>query len=235
MSRKDDFFKSDFVGSERRGYHHGNLREALIGAARRLVAERGPAGFTLADAAKLAGVTAAAPYRHFADRDALMEELAARGFAMFGERLLKAWDLGRPDTVKAMHRMGTAYLGFARDEPGLYSAMFGSVRTLEAPNAGAAADRALDVLFQASAAILRDHGAPVTGARDLAFQVWSLSHGIAMLTVAGHLAPRSGCDPEGIMDSAASALVEMAIRRAIARRAGARRHAGQSTHALKSA
>ena len=60
--------KQNFFGGGRRGYHHGRLRDALVEAARTLVAERGTAGFTLAEAAKRVGVTAAAPYRHFSDR-----------------------------------------------------------------------------------------------------------------------------------------------------------------------
>src|SRR5437899_12899595 len=64
----------------RRGYHHGNLREALIQAALDLIAKKGPAGFTFADAAGSAGVSAAAPYRHFRDRDELVADVARRGF-----------------------------------------------------------------------------------------------------------------------------------------------------------
>ncbi len=74
--------RNDFCGG-RRGYHHGRLKDALIEAARSLVAERGPAGFTLSEAAKMVGVTAAAPYRHFSDRNDLMSELARRGFESF--------------------------------------------------------------------------------------------------------------------------------------------------------
>ena len=74
-------------GAGRRGYHHGNLREALIRAALDLIAEKGPAGFTFADAARSAGVSSAAPYRHFRDRQALLADVARRGFELFEERL----------------------------------------------------------------------------------------------------------------------------------------------------
>ena len=69
--------KDDEPGA-RKGYHHGNLREALIRAALNLIGEKGPAGFTFADAARAAGVSSAAPYRHFRDRDALMADIAMR-------------------------------------------------------------------------------------------------------------------------------------------------------------
>ncbi|GAC1335880.1 MAG: TetR/AcrR family transcriptional regulator [Beijerinckiaceae bacterium] len=204
--------KQNFFGG-RRGYHHGRLRDALVEAARSLVAERGTAGFTLAEAAKRVGVTAAAPYRHFSDRNELMGELAGRGFQLFGERLARAWDDGRPSPVEAFSRMGTAYLAFAQEEPGLYAAMFGNVQTLAAPGPGAAADAALETLRRASGAVLRAHGAPETAGRDLAFQIWAYSHGVAMLAVSGHLAASKGCDPATILRHGTSNLVEMTVRR----------------------
>lgn len=205
-----------FLGGERRGYHHGRLKDALVEAARSLVAERGPSGFTLAEAAKRVGVTSAAPYRHFSDRNDLMGELARRGFEQFGEALARAWDQGRPDAIAAAKRMGAAYLEFARREPGLYSAMFGNVQTLHEPGPGAAADKALATLRNATEAVLRQHGAPVEGGLALAFQLWSLSHGVAMLAMAGHLGPGDGCgDPAEVMNGAASALFETAVRKAM--------------------
>jgi AcrR family transcriptional regulator len=208
--------KNNFFGGERRGYHHGRLKDALLEAARTLVAERGPAGFTLAEAAKRVGVTGAAPYRHFADRNDLMSELARRGFEMFGNRLEAAWDNGAPDPVTAASRMGAAYQEFARAEPGLYSAMFANARTLANPEPGAAADKALETLRKATTAILRAYGAPESGARALAFEIWALSHGVAMLTLAGHLTPEhDGCHPAEVMQGAANSLFESAIRRAL--------------------
>ena len=89
----------------RRGYHHGNLREALIRAALDLIAEKGPAGFTFADAARSAGVSSAAPYRHFRDRQALLADVARRGFEFFEERLDRAWNDGQPRSVSSPSRM----------------------------------------------------------------------------------------------------------------------------------
>src|SRR4051812_44426799 len=109
-----------------RGYHHGNLKEALVQAALDLIAQKGPAGFTFAEAARSAGVSPAAPYRHFRDRDELLASIAQRGFEQFEARLNAAWDDGRPDTVTAFERVGKAYLAFARQEPAFYSAMFES-------------------------------------------------------------------------------------------------------------
>src|ERR1700744_6041516 len=109
-----------------RGYHHGNLREALLQAALDLIAQKGPAGFPFANAPRMAGVSPAAPYRHFRDRDELLSSIAQRGFEQFEAALTAAWDDGRPDTISAFERVGRAYLDFARAQPAFYSAMFES-------------------------------------------------------------------------------------------------------------
>src|SRR5258708_8973584 len=96
-----------------RGYHHGNLKVALLQAALGLIAEKGAAGFTFADAARMAGVSPAAPYRHFRDRDELISSIAQRGFEQFEASLTESWAARRPDTVTAFERVGKAYLAFA--------------------------------------------------------------------------------------------------------------------------
>ncbi len=132
---------------ERRGYHHGNLREALIRAALSLIAEKGPAGFTFAEAARSAGVSPAAPYRHFRDRDELMADVARQGFARFEGMLARAWNDGLPDALTAFGQIGKAYLAFARTEPAYYSAMFESGLPLDAhPDLQQAGDRAFAIL-----------------------------------------------------------------------------------------
>src|SRR5579871_6974253 len=134
-----------------RGYHHGNLKEALIQAALDLIARKGPAGFTFAEAARWAGVSPAAPYRHFRDRDELMASVALRGFEQFEAALARAWDEGRPDVFNALDRLGKAYLEFARAEPALYSAMFEAGVPLSAnPALREASERAFAVLRAAA-------------------------------------------------------------------------------------
>lgn len=202
-----------FFGLGRRGYHHGRLKEALVDAARELVAERGPEGLTLAEAAKRVGVTGAAPYRHFPDRQALLGELARRGFELFSERLSLAWGDGGPSAGAAMHRLGGAYLAFAQAETGLYGAMFGNARILDAPEPGAAANKALAILRGAAAAVLADAGSPGADPKDLAFEIWALSHGVAMLALAGCLnAARPESDPAAILGRATESLIEGAAR-----------------------
>jgi AcrR family transcriptional regulator len=200
--------------SMKRKYHHGALKEALIEAALELLAEGGPANLSLGEAAKRVGVTAAAPYRHFASREELLNEVTRRGFLSFGEALEKGWDEGRPDAASAMWRMSAAYLAFARAEPGLYAAMFGSASTLAAEASADAADHALEILWRSVVAFLQQRGAPAQGARKLALQVWALAHGVAMLAVSGHLDPAKGLDPEPVLDGAIRNLMESAARRA---------------------
>ena len=128
-------------------YHHGNLREALIQAARELIKEKGPGGFTFADAARSAGVSPAAPYRHFRDREALLADVAREGFQRFEAMLATGWNGGKPDAMTAFNNVGKAYLAFARAEPAYYAAMFESGLPPDlSPDLRASSDRAFAVL-----------------------------------------------------------------------------------------
>ncbi len=176
-----------------RGYHHGNLKEALLKAALDLIAQKGAAGFTFADAARMAGVSPAAPYRHFRDRDELLSSIAQRGFEQFEARLTAAWDDGRPDTVTAFERVGKAYLAFAREEPAYYSAMFESGLPVDvSPALMAASERAFAVIRAAAErlAALAPPGTPRPPALMMALHIWSMSHGVASLFARGDAARR---------------------------------------------
>jgi AcrR family transcriptional regulator len=189
----------------RRSYHHGNLREALVDAALDLIAEKGPAGFTFAEAARQAGVSAAAPYRHFRDRDALMADVARRGFERFEKQLAAAWDDGRPTLRQAFERVGKSYLAFARDEPAYFSAMFESGLSINAHRElQEAGDRAFAVLrgaCEALAAAMPAAKRPPT--MMMALHIWSLSHGIASLFARGDAARRVlPMTPEDLLEAA---------------------------------
>ncbi|WP_336485554.1 TetR/AcrR family transcriptional regulator [Methylobacterium nigriterrae] len=177
---------------DRRSYHHGNLKEALIEAARRFIAERGVGGFTLVDAARLVGVTPAALYRHFRGREALLEEVAGRGFADLAERLARALT-SRGTPLERFTRMGEAYLTFAEEEPGYYAAIF---ETRGANLGTGLPDRPspFDLLVEALQATFPDGFAGVDP-RFIALEVWALSHGLATLSAAGQL-PRGPGTPD---------------------------------------
>ncbi len=179
-------------GAGPRSYHHGNLKEALVRAALELIAEKGPAGFTFADAARWAGVSPAAPYRHYRDRDALLADVAKRGFDAFAAALAKAWNDGKPDPMSAVDRLGKAYLAFARSEPAYYSAMFEAGVPGDAdPELREAGDRAFNVLRGAAeqlVALMPAKGRPP--ALMVALHIWSMTHGIASLFGRGDAARR---------------------------------------------
>ena len=181
------------TGRNERGYHHGNLKEALLQAALDLIATKGAAGFTFADAARIAGVSPAAPYRHFRDRDELLSSIAQRGFEQFEQALTEAWDDGRPDTVSAFERVGKAYLAFAREKPAFYSAMFESgLATDVSASLQSAAERAFAVIRAAAErlAALAPPGSPRPPALMMALHIWSMSHGVASLFARGDAARR---------------------------------------------
>ena len=189
---------------QRRGYHHGNLREALIEAALDLIARKGPAGFTFAEAARWAGVSSAAPYRHFRDRDALIADVALRGFELFTARLEKAWNNGRPDAFRAFENVGHAYLAFARDEPAYYSAMFEAGVPLDGnPELREAGEAAFAVLRRAAetfCARLPSEKRPP--ALMMSLHIWALSHGIASLFARGDAGRRSvPMTPEELLEA----------------------------------
>ena len=95
---------------KKRGYHHGNLRQALVEAALMLIEAKGPTGFTLSEAAKEAGVTPAAVYRHFEGREDLIAEAARQGYEIFADLMQFAYDKGQPSALAAFEATGRAYL-----------------------------------------------------------------------------------------------------------------------------
>lgn len=153
-------------------YHHGELRTALLEAASKILEEQGLASLSLREAARRAGVSHNAPYRHFPDRDSLLAEVAAAGFRRLGEAM--AGKQGRA--------MGEAYVRFALGNPGLFRLMFGGELKLERHAGLAAAARATyDALVQA----FRSQPG-IADAEMAAAAAWSLVHGLAQLLLGGH-------------------------------------------------
>jgi AcrR family transcriptional regulator len=106
-------------------YHHGGLREALIEASYELVAKQGAENFLLAEACRLAGVSTAAPYKHFRDRDEILEIVVARAFDELADRSMAAVEAEGVGTLEGIMAMGEAYVQFAIDEQRLFRLMFG--------------------------------------------------------------------------------------------------------------
>jgi AcrR family transcriptional regulator len=178
-------YTSDDPGARRDSYHHGNLREALVAAALVLIGERGPGGFSFAEVARAAGVSPAAPYRHFRDRNALVAEIARQGYERFADDLERAWAEGRPDPVTAIENVGKAYLAFARREPASYAAMFETGFPLEEDAMLLrASERAFGVLRRAAEFACASHrGGARPPALMVALHLWAMAHGITALFI----------------------------------------------------
>ncbi|MFS4437909.1 TetR/AcrR family transcriptional regulator [Paracoccaceae bacterium GXU_MW_L88] len=186
-----------------RGYHHGNLKETLVEAALKLISEKGPRGFTFAEAAREAGVTPAAPYRHFKNRDELIEEVARRGFETFLGGLEQ---ISGPDDspVDAFYDANSTYLAFAQSNPGYYIAMFEAGVNIDGnPGLKLAAGRALDALEAAVGRMFEnmpEESRPP--AAMVAHHIWALCHGIATLFTLGRPGERVAQDADKMLRNA---------------------------------
>ena len=187
----------------KRGYHHGNFRQALVDAALELIAEQGPTGFTLSEAAKAADVTPAAVYRHFTGRDELIAEVARQGYDIFAALMEFAYNDGKPSALAAFEATGRAYLAFARKYPGHYKAMFESGLNMAAhPDLAQVAGKARAVLERAAERLA---GQLPPGKRPPATMfsahVWALSHGVVELFARGAPGAQSPFPPDDLLEA----------------------------------
>ena len=189
--------------SPRKTYHHGNLRQALVEATLVLIEEKGPLGFTLAEAARAAGVSGAAPYRHFKNREELIGEVARQGFELFAECLERAFADGQSSVLAGFSAAGGAYLDFAQKNAGHYVAMFESGISLAGdPELARSADRAMAVLVRMAEG-LSAHLPPErrSPASMVARHIWALSHGVVELFSRGTPGDRAPCRAEEVLES----------------------------------
>ena len=187
----------------KRGYHHGNLRQALVDAALGLIEEKGPNGFTLTEAARDVGVTPAAVYRHFEGREDLIAEGARQGYVIFADLMEHAFNDGQPSALAAFEQTGRAYLAFSRRYPGHYVAMFESGISINRnADLSAAANRAFRVM-ERSAQALSEHIPPERRPPPQMFwaHVWALSHGVVELFARGSPGTKSPFPPEDLLES----------------------------------
>jgi len=175
--------RSPEPGFCRRGYHHGNLKEALRAAARQLILEKGPHGFSLVEAARFAKVSPAAPYRHYKNRNGLLMDIAQQGFNLFAKRLQQAWANGTLDPVSALQRVAEAYIAFARQEKAYYATMFGTAYSGEINEQfRESGNYAFQMLTDMVAQLPLDFsGTGPNSIEEISMQIWALSHGAATL------------------------------------------------------
>ncbi|WP_027284959.1 TetR-like C-terminal domain-containing protein [Rubritepida flocculans] len=164
------------MSTSEKPYHHGDLRSALLDAADALLDQGGDGAVSLREAARMAGVSATAAYRHFADKEALLAALAARHFAEFGAALA-----GKP-----LPEMGPAYVRFALARPGRFRLMFGPLlrRAGGRPPLSEAAGAAFAALNAAAPS------------PEAALRAWALVHGLAHLLLDGAIPAE---DPEAVV------------------------------------
>ena len=171
----------------RKGYHHGHLRRALLDAALRLVEDKGPDGFTVAEAARAAGVSSAAPYRHFAGRRELMQALFAEGMERLGQMMGAAQAAADDTPMEQFRAMGIASIQFAADHPGYF-------RVMSMPEYATIEESLIesDQFWAQAAEVLRD---PQREDGAVLFQVAAraMAHGLATMFVDGHM-QRLGVD-----------------------------------------
>lgn len=187
----------------KRGYHHGNLRRALVDACLKLIEAKGPTGFTLSEAAREAGVTPAAVYRHFEGREDLIAEAALQGYDIFADLMDFAYAKGQPSALKAFESTGRAYLAFARKYPGHYVAMFESgISINRTADLNAAARRGLGVLEKAAEDLSRHIPAEKRPPPQMfAAHIWALSHGVVELFARGSPGTKSPYPPEDLLET----------------------------------
>ena len=164
-------------------YHHGELREALIRATRQLVEQRGAENFTLADACRVAGVTTAAPYRHFRGKQEILEEIASRGFEELGNRTTAMLAEKGEGTLEGIVAMGQAYVAFAVEETAVFRLMFGQQPSLKkAEHVLGAAHACFSKLIDQVALYCKRN--KVRGdAQQIALRLWTFVHGAASLLI----------------------------------------------------
>jgi AcrR family transcriptional regulator len=167
----------------RTAYHHGDLRAQLIAAVRELVETHGPDGFSVAEAARRAGVSSAAPYKHFKDRPEILRGVVSEAM----DRLRAAMEAGAASypagSVEAVAAVGGAYVNFARAEPGVFRLVFGLTEGHEnSPDLQLKGEGCFGVVVRAVAGCL---GLPLDDreVQARAYMLWSFVHGHSFLTI----------------------------------------------------
>ena len=168
-----------------------------------LIEEKGPTGFTLSEAAKRAGVTPAAVYRHFEGREDLIAEIAQQGYEIFGDLMDYARTKGSPSALAAFEATGRAYLAFARKHPGHYIAMFESgISINRSADLHRVATRALGVLEGAAEELSKNIPPEKRPPPAMvSAHIWALSHGVVELFARGSPGTKSPFPPEDLLES----------------------------------
>jgi len=168
-----------------------------------LIESKGPTGFTLSEAAKQAGVTPAAVYRHFEGREDLIAEAARQGYEIFSDVMRYAYDSGQPSALAAFEATGRAYLAFARKYPGHYIAMFESgISVNRTPELAAIAQKARTVLERAAEELSKNIPPEKRPPASMfSAHIWAMSHGVVELFARNSPGTQSPFPPEDLLET----------------------------------
>jgi AcrR family transcriptional regulator len=199
-------------------YHHGNLREALLEAAIRLIAEVGPTAFTLREVARRAGVSHNAPYRHFQDKDALLAAVGSQGFRELNEAMLEE-SKQQANALNRLKHAGLAYIAFALRRPEHFTVMFDAPAPKgKHPDATGAGREAFETLVRLVKNCQDEGQLPARNPLEFALLAWTMVHGIAKLATTGRLPYHSKADTlkfaEFVIDESLPLSREIVQRRA---------------------
>ncbi|MGL4235003.1 TetR/AcrR family transcriptional regulator [Tabrizicola sp.] len=189
-------------------YHHGELRQALIDAARLLIKEREGNDFSLSDACRRAGVSTAAPYRHFSDKTQIINEVVAQGFVDMTNRFRTAAGAFEPGSRDRILAVGQVYLAFAMAEPALFRMMFSQKPNLSADDIATTHGKACFAYVLQEVFDYCAFHAVEGDAQMIALQLWTLVHGASSLTIDGDYAKVAPhIDVRGMIASGAERLL----------------------------
>lgn len=173
------------MARRRASYHHGDLRRALLDATLRLAETQGPAGVTLREAARLAGVSQTAPYRHFADKTAMLAAASEEGFVILRQAMEQAGAPFAGDPRRRIVEYGVAYVRFAVTHPAYFRLMYGHGSAAKAVTRElqARARETFQMFFQSVGECLARRILRRDDQRVLTYELWSLGHGLATLVL----------------------------------------------------
>ena len=195
-------------------YHHGDLRTALLAEATAMIAGGGAASVTMRAIGRRLGVSRGAPYRHFANKTALLVAVAAAGFDRLKDRL-QTIDAGAPrSSVERLRRMGEEYVRFALENPAHYRLMYGkeALTRQDQPELREAAIALFEQLVGVIKAHQRSGGIKRQDPRAQAYVAWSAVHGLASLWIEGHILATD--DIDGLIRQTTQTLLDgMRVRR----------------------
>ena len=193
---------------KRESYHHGDLRAQLIEATRILVEEKGPDHFSVSEACRRAGVSTAAPYKHFRDKGQMLRAVALAGMHRQRDQMILELEKYPPGTLGRIVALGRVYVRFAVTEPGVFRLMFGlSEDHNEDQDLIETGDNTFAVV-QGEVACCRGSAEVGEPERYLAFLLWSFVHGLAFLTIDGKLTDKKlPVDLEPVLEDIARRVV----------------------------